>query len=127
MQYTCHSCMFFRTAAQARPIVFCSLLVIHARSTHVDCTCMYMYMYIHVHVYVCDYLIMTLQLSLAFSLPPPPPPLPPLPPPLPPPPLPPGPLLALIQQKARFTEREASLVTREVASALAFLHSRGKH
>jgi MAP kinase interacting serine/threonine kinase len=36
-----------------------------------------------------------------------------------------GPLLALIQKRERFTEREASLVTREVASGLAFLHERG--
>ena len=38
-----------------------------------------------------------------------------------------GPLLGLIQQKERFTEREASMVTREVALALSFLHRNGDH
>ena len=36
-----------------------------------------------------------------------------------------GPLLAHIQRRERFTEREASQVVREVAEALAFLHQRG--
>lgn len=36
-----------------------------------------------------------------------------------------GPLLAHIQKHERFTERDASLVVREVASALAFLHDNG--
>ena len=36
-----------------------------------------------------------------------------------------GPLLLLIQKRERFTEREASQVTREVANALAFLHEQG--
>ena len=36
-----------------------------------------------------------------------------------------GPLLALIQKRERFTEREASLVTKEVANALSFLHEQG--
>lgn len=36
-----------------------------------------------------------------------------------------GPLLAFIQKRERFTEREASLVTKEVASALSFLHEQG--
>ena len=38
-----------------------------------------------------------------------------------------GPLLSLIQKRKRFTEREASLVTKEVANALSFLHERGFH
>ncbi len=37
----------------------------------------------------------------------------------------PGPLLAHIQKRDRFTEREASLVVVEVASALVFLHENG--
>ena len=37
-----------------------------------------------------------------------------------------GPLLALIQKKERFTEREASMVTGEVTNAIEFLHSKGK-
>ena len=43
-----------------------------------------------------------------------------------PPPAPPtslGPLLSHIRARERFTEREASLVVKEVASALAYLHS----
>ena len=36
-----------------------------------------------------------------------------------------GPLLAHIQKRERFTEREASLVVQEVACALAFLHDNG--
>ncbi|XP_003388109.1 PREDICTED: MAP kinase-interacting serine/threonine-protein kinase 1-like [Amphimedon queenslandica] len=36
-----------------------------------------------------------------------------------------GPLLELIQKRERFTEREASEVTREVAAALSFLHRQG--
>lgn len=36
-----------------------------------------------------------------------------------------GPLLAHIQKRAKFTEKEASQVVREVAEALAFLHQRG--
>lgn len=36
-----------------------------------------------------------------------------------------GPLLAHIQRRERFTEREASQVVREVAEALAFLHQKG--
>ena len=36
-----------------------------------------------------------------------------------------GPLLAHIQQRERFTEREASQVVREVTEALVFLHQRG--
>ena len=38
-----------------------------------------------------------------------------------------GPLLELIQKRERFTEREASEVTREVASALSFLHRQGTY
>ena len=36
-----------------------------------------------------------------------------------------GPLLAHIQRRERFTEREASQVVKEVAKALAFLHQKG--
>ena len=36
-----------------------------------------------------------------------------------------GPLLAHIRKHERFTERDASLVVHQVASALAFLHDRG--
>jgi len=36
-----------------------------------------------------------------------------------------GPLLDQIQQRVRFTEREASQVIRDLATALAFLHGRG--
>jgi serine/threonine protein kinase len=36
-----------------------------------------------------------------------------------------GPLLNRIQQKVCFTEQEASLVTRDIASALKFLHGKG--
>ncbi len=36
-----------------------------------------------------------------------------------------GPLLAHIQRRERFTEKEASMVVRELAEALAFLHKRG--
>ncbi len=39
--------------------------------------------------------------------------------------IPGGPLLAHIQKRERFTEREASEVVREVAEALSFLHQRG--
>ncbi len=36
-----------------------------------------------------------------------------------------GPLLSHIQRRERFTEREASKVVQEVATALAFLHGNG--
>lgn len=36
-----------------------------------------------------------------------------------------GPLLNHIQRKVCFTEQEASLVTRDIANALKFLHDRG--
>ncbi|CAG0894554.1 unnamed protein product [Darwinula stevensoni] len=36
-----------------------------------------------------------------------------------------GPLLAHIQRRIHFTEHEASLITRDLASALAFLHKKG--
>lgn len=37
-----------------------------------------------------------------------------------------GPLLSHIQRKICFTENEASLVVRDLANALKFLHDRGK-
>lgn len=36
-----------------------------------------------------------------------------------------GPLLNRIQRKGCFTEQEASLVTRDIASALKYLHDKG--
>lgn len=36
-----------------------------------------------------------------------------------------GPLLAQIQRRERFSEKEASIVVQEVARALAFLHDNG--
>ena len=36
-----------------------------------------------------------------------------------------GPLLAHIERRGHLTEREASLITRDIATALNFLHSKG--